>query len=121
MSGKNIIFDDKNIRKRDFHKSKKLFNIDDIDANKVLVSKKNHMGQISKLNISLDIMTMKNRPLCVKLPQMIGYVKCFDNNKAMLFKAIDNKLLKKYKVAGEKQQFNEYKIYSETFYSNNDK
>ena len=79
------------------------------------------MGQISELNISLDIMTMKNRPLCIKLPQMIGYVKCFDNNKAMLFKAIDNKLLKKYKVAGEKQQFNEYKIYSETFYSDNDK
>ena len=27
---------------------------------------------------------------------MIGYVKCFDSNKAMPFKASDNKLLKKY-------------------------
>ena len=27
---------------------------------------------------------------------MIGYVKCFDDNKTMSFKAIDNKLLKKY-------------------------
>ena len=34
------------------------------------------------------------RPLCIKLPQMNGYVKCFDSNKTMSFKVIDNKLLK---------------------------
>ena len=27
---------------------------------------------------------------------MVGYVKCFDSNKTMSFKVIDNKLLKKY-------------------------
>ena len=27
---------------------------------------------------------------------MIGFVKCFDSNKTMSFKVIDNKLLKKY-------------------------
>ena len=27
---------------------------------------------------------------------MVGYVKCFDSNKAMSFKVIDNKLLKNY-------------------------
>ena len=42
----------------------------------------------------------------MKLPQMIGYVKCFNNNnnnnnnnnsnKAISFKAIENKLFKKY-------------------------
>ena len=36
------------------------------------------------------------RPLCVKLPQMIGYVKCFHNNKTMSFKIVDYNLLKKY-------------------------
>ena len=36
------------------------------------------------------------RPLCIKLPQMIGYVKNFDSNKTMSFKVDDNKLLKKY-------------------------
>ena len=36
------------------------------------------------------------RPLCIKLPQMIGYVKNFDSNKKMSFEADDNKLLKKY-------------------------
>ena len=35
------------------------------------------------------------RPLCTKLPQMIGYVKNFDSNKTMSFKVSDNKLLKK--------------------------
>ena len=36
------------------------------------------------------------RPLCIKLPQMVGYVKHFDNDKTMSFKVGDNKLLKKY-------------------------
>ena len=35
------------------------------------------------------------RPLCIKLSQMIGYVKPFDSNKTESFKVSDNKLLKK--------------------------
>ena len=34
------------------------------------------------------------RPLYIKHPQMIVYVKCFGSNKTMSFKARDNKLLK---------------------------
>ena len=30
------------------------------------------------------------------LPQMIGYVKCFESNKTMSLKISENKLLKKY-------------------------
>ena len=37
-----------------------------------------------------------NGPLCIKLPQMIVYVKCFDNNKTMSFRVTDNNLLGKY-------------------------
>ena len=36
------------------------------------------------------------RSLCIKLPQMIGYVKHFDSNNTMSFKVNDNRLLKKY-------------------------
>ena len=36
------------------------------------------------------------RPLCIKLPQMTGYVKCFDSNKEMPFKVINKKILDKY-------------------------
>ena len=32
---------------------------------------------------------------CIKLRQMIGYVKHFDSNKTMSFKVIGNKVLKK--------------------------
>ena len=32
----------------------------------------------------------------MKLPQMIGYVKCFESNKTMSFKATDKKMLKQY-------------------------
>ena len=43
MNKKNINFDNKNMKtiKNDFYnKNKKIFNIDDVDVNKILVSKK---------------------------------------------------------------------------------
>ena len=40
MNTKNINFDDKKILKSDFYKNKKAFQIDYIDVNKILVSKK---------------------------------------------------------------------------------
>ena len=40
MNGKNISFDNKKIKKVTFTKKKNIFNIDDIDVNKILVSKK---------------------------------------------------------------------------------
>ena len=44
MSGKNINFEDKKIKKSDLYKNKKITKIDDIDVNKVLVSKKESYG-----------------------------------------------------------------------------
>ena len=41
MNGKSINFNNKNIKKSDFYnKNRKIFNIDDIDANKISISKK---------------------------------------------------------------------------------
>ena len=40
MSGKIINFEDKKINKSNFYKSKKLFNIHDLNINEILVSKK---------------------------------------------------------------------------------
>ena len=40
MSGKNIISDDKKINKSNFYKKEKLFNIYDIDVDKIIISKK---------------------------------------------------------------------------------
>ena len=103
MSEKSINFDDKKINKSNFCKNKNLFNLHDIDANEMLVSKKESFGTKN----SLKYFTGYNdddviRPLCIILPQMIGYVKHFDRNKTMSFKVSDNKLLKKYNKVWEK-------------------
>ena len=44
MSGKKILFNDKKINKKNFYKNGKLFKINDIDVNKILVSKKEPYG-----------------------------------------------------------------------------
>ena len=58
MSGKNINFDDKKIKKSDFYKNKEINKIDDINLNNILVYKKNHTAQKIHLNTLLDIMIM---------------------------------------------------------------
>ena len=103
MSGKSINFDDKKINKSSFYKNKKLFSLNDIDFNKILVSKKESYGTKNSLKYFIgynddDVI----RPLYILLPQMIGYVKQFDSNKTMSFKVSDNKLLKKYKKIWKK-------------------
>ena len=54
MSGKNVNFGEKKIKKSDFYKNKKVTNIDGIDANKILVSKEEPYGTKIHLNTLLD-------------------------------------------------------------------
>ena len=49
MSGKSINFEDKKISESNFCKNKKLFNIHDLDVNKILVSKKESYGTKNSL------------------------------------------------------------------------
>ena len=58
MNGKSINFEDKKINKSIFYKNKKLFNIHDIDVNKILVSKEESYGTKIRLNTLLDIMML---------------------------------------------------------------
>ena len=103
MSEKSIDFDDKKINKSNFYKNKELFKIDEIDFDKILVSKKELYGTKNSLKYFIGYNDNDFiRPLCIKFPQMIGYVKRFDNNKTMSFKVIDNKLLQKYTKIWEK-------------------
>ena len=103
MSGKSINFDDKKSNKSNFYKNKKLFSLDDIDVNKILVSKKESYGTKNSLKYFIgyddgDVI----RPLCIILPQIICCVKHFDSNKIISFKVSHNKLLKKYNKIWEK-------------------
>ena len=68
----------------DFYEKKqqKIFNIDDIDVNKILVSKKEPYGTKNALKYFIgyndnDVI----RPLCLKLSQMTGYINEFDEDK----------------------------------------
>ena len=74
-----------------------IYSIDDIDVNNILVSKKESYGTKKSLKYLIryndnDII----RPLCVKLPQMTGYARKFDENATMSFIVKNKQLLKKY-------------------------
>ena len=49
MSGKNINFDDKKLKKSIFYKNKIIYSTDDVDVNNVLVSKKEPYGTKNSL------------------------------------------------------------------------
>ena len=100
MNGKNINLNDKIIKKSDFYnnKNKIIFNIDDIDVNKILVSKKEQYGKYNSFKYFIgyndnDVI----RSLCLKLSEMTGYINKFDENKnkiTMSLKVKDKQLLK---------------------------
>ena len=97
MSGKNINFDDKKIKKSSFYKSRKINNIEDIDVNNILVSKKEPYGTKNFLKYFIGYNDNDNiKPLCIRLPQMTGYARKFDENATMSFIIKDKRLLKKY-------------------------
>ena len=58
MSGDNINFDDKKIKKSEFYKSKKVNSIYDIDVNKILVPKKEPYGTKNSFKYFMDTMIM---------------------------------------------------------------
>ena len=50
MNGKNINSDDKKIKKSEFYRKKNAFQIDDVDVNKILISRKEPYGTKNALN-----------------------------------------------------------------------
>ena len=97
MSGKNINFDDKKIRKSTSYKNKKINNIEDIDVINILVSKKESYANKNSLKYFIgyndnDII----RLLCIRLPKMTGYVRKFDENATITFTVKEKHLLKNY-------------------------
>ena len=105
MRGKNVNFGDKKIKKSDFYKNTKVTNINDIDANKILVSKEEAYG--TKNSFKYFIGYSDNdviRPLCVRLPQMTGYARKFDENATVCFRVNNIQLLQNYNKIWEKSK-----------------
>ena len=97
MDGKNINFDNKNIKKSDFYnKNKKIFNIDDIDVNKILVSKKEQYGKHNSFKYFIGYNDNNViRPLYLFFSQTTGVINKFDKNKITMSLMIkDIQLLK---------------------------
>ena len=69
MSGKSVNFNDIKIKKSDFHKNKKINNIEDINTDNILVFKKEPYGT-KKNSFKYFIGYNDNdiiRPLCIRL------------------------------------------------------
>ena len=104
MNGKSINFDNKNIKKSDFYnKNKKIFNIDDIDVNKILVSKKEQYGKYNSFKYFIgyndnDVI----RLLYLFISQTTGYIDIFEKNKIMPLMAENKQVLENYKKIWKK-------------------
>ena len=93
MNGNSINFNDKNIEKIDFYnKNKKIFNIDDIDVNKILVPKKEQYGKYNSSKYFIgyndnDVI----RLLYLFISQTTGYVNIFEKNKITVALMVEDK------------------------------
>ena len=76
MNAKSINFDSKKTKKCEFCKNQKVFQIDNIDVTKILVSKKERYDTKNVFKYFIGYNDNNAiRPLCIRLPQMTGYAK----------------------------------------------
>ena len=103
MSGKSINIDDKKVNKSEFYKNKKVTSIDDLDVNKILLSKKEPYDTKNAFKYFIgynenDII----RPLCLRLPKMTDYAKKINENTTVPFRVNSKQFLKNYHKIWEK-------------------
>ena len=80
---KKLTFGNIQIKKREFHKSKHLIGVNETNIDKLVISDN---APYSKKDFKLFIGYKdddKIKPLCVMLPKMSEYFKCFDETKYM--------------------------------------
>ena len=121
MNGKSINFDNKNIKKSDFYnKNKEIFNIDDIDVNKILMSKKETYGEYNSFKYFIgyndnDVI----QPLYLWLSQMTGCNNKFDENKITM--SLMKQLLKNYnKIWKKTKKLMKIDLNTKTTYGDDD-
>ena len=104
MNGNSINFNNKKYWKSDFYnKNKKIFHIDDIDANKILVSKKEQYGKYNSFKYFIGYNDNVIRPLYLFISQTTEYINKSEKNKiTMALMVEDKQLLENYKKYGKK-------------------
>ena len=97
MSRNTLKFNKIRVNKEEFHKSKQAIDLSLVTINHIVVSEKfKHSDSSFKYFIGYQEGELV-KPLCINLPQMMAYIKYFENGgKNMFFMIKDNKVGKKY-------------------------
>ena len=79
MSEKTLKFNDIILNKKNFYNSKKPIDLFSVNINQIVVSDKfKHNKKVFNHFIGYRVGKIV-KPLCIILPQMSGYIKCFEN------------------------------------------
>ena len=96
MSEKTLKFDNIRVNKKEFHKSKQPIDLNLVNVDQIVISDKiKHSDDGFKYFIGYKEGEIV-KPLCIILPQMIGYIKYFENGGNMSFMVKDDDVLDKY-------------------------
>ena len=79
MSENTLKFKHIRVNKKEFHKSKQPIDLDLVTVDQIVISDKfNHSNESFKYFIGYQKGEIV-KPLCIILPQMVGYIKYFEN------------------------------------------
>ena len=103
MREKTLKFDNIEVNKKEFHKSKQPTDLELVNVDQIVISDKfKHSDDGFKYFIGYKEGEIV-KPLCIILPQMSGYIKYFENGgKNMSFVIKDNDVLDKYNELWDK-------------------
>ena len=105
MEQKALVFGKQCINKNAFHKNQRRISIDKVEIRRIVLSKKDSYGKKGSFKYFIGYINEADAfsvPLCIKIPQMNGYVKYFDDNKCMNLLFHNKELLEKYSETGDK-------------------
>ena len=97
MEKKAFIFDKQCINKNAFHKNKRPISINKVEIKRTVLYKKDSYGGKGSFKYVIGYINDTDAfpvPLCIKGPQLNGYVKYFNDNKCMNLLVHDAELLK---------------------------
>ena len=83
-----VYFEENSIIKSDFHKNKKLININEVDIEDIVLSHKKSYGNFIGYRHKGNAFPS---PLCLKIPQMNAYAKYFDKNSKCMNLLVNDK------------------------------
>ena len=127
MGSKVLSYDETSINKNPFHKTTTSINIDEVDVNKITLFDKTSYGNKSSFKYGIGYIHKNEAllsPLNIKLQQLNGYTKHFDdNNKYVNFLVNNKELLKKYNEIWDKiksltkKEFDKKPLYNNKYIS----